>query len=109
MDFSNKIKYWLDKNKKYVQIGSAVTLALAGVVLCKDKKIPFPDEIKSWSLEKLHAEYDKWLPEFHRTNVKPLKMQQIDHEISLRNTFTKHLANIDPNFRWTDINRWDKD
>ena len=43
-------------------------------------------------------------------NVKPLKMQQLDYEMSLRNAkdwFAKHPPNFDS--RWTDACRWDTD
>lgn len=110
MDSSNKVKNWFDENKKYVYIGGAAALSLVGYALCRNEKIPFPEEIKSWSLEKLYAEYEKYLPEFHRTNVKPFKMEQINQEIGLRGAkewFAKHPPNFDS--RWSDANRWDRD
>ena len=112
MNSSSKVKNWFDENKKYVQIGGAVALSFMGYALCKNKKIPFPEEIKSWSLEKLHAEYGKYLPEFYKTNVKPYKMQLIDSELGQRaaNAWSAISSpNTDPHFRWTDINRWDRD
>lgn len=46
------------------------------------------------------------------TGIKTLEMQMIDREMSHR--FAEKWANdlrrnTDPNFRWTDANRWDKD
>lgn len=110
MDSSNKVKSWFDENKKYVYIGGTVALSLVGYALCKNKEIPYAEEIKNLSLEKLYAEHDKYLPEFHRTNVKPFKMQQVDNEIGLRGAkewFAKHPPNFD--VRWTDASRWDGD
>jgi len=112
MESSNKVKKWLDENKKYVRIGGVVALSLVGYALCKNKKIPFSEEIKNWSTEKLHAEHDKYLPEFYRTNVKPFKMQIIDSELGHRATKAWSAIcppNTDLHFRWTDANRWDRD
>lgn len=115
MDSSSKIQHWLSQNKKGAQIGGTVLLILGsgvGYILCKDKKIPFPEQLKMMTMEELREAYEKLFPEFHRTNVKPFKMQQIDQEIGLRKAsewFAKHPPNIDPNFRWTDALRWDRD
>ena len=115
MDSSSKIQHWLSKNKRSVQIGGTALFLLGsglGYILCKNKQIPFPEQLKLWTMKELYDAYKEFLPEFHRTNVKPFKMQQIDHEIALRGAkewFAKHPPNTDPNYRWTDALRWDRD
>ncbi len=39
-------------------------------------------------------------------------MEQISQELGNRGAeewFKNHPRNTDPNYRWTDVNRWDKD
>lgn len=46
------------------------------------------------------------------TGIKTLEMQMIDREMSRRSAekwANDPRRNTDPNFRWTDANRWDKD
>lgn len=110
MDSSNKIKCWLDENKKYVRIGGTIVLSLAGLAFYKNKKIAIPEPLENWTMKQLTEERAKFLPEFHRTNVKPFRMQQLDIEIDRRSAqewFAKHPPNF--NSRWTDVCRWDKD
>lgn len=116
MHFWEKVKCWFSKNKKYILIGSAVALVLvgagAGYVLCKDKKISFSDWLKNAPKEELEEAYEKLRLDFCKTGVKAYPMEQISRELGERGAaewFSKHPPNLDPNFRWTDANRWDKD
>lgn len=46
------------------------------------------------------------------TGIKTPEMQMIDREMSRRSAEKWEKdprRNTDPNFRWTDVNRWDKD
>ncbi len=111
-----KIKHWFHKNKKHILIGGTVVLSLigtsVGVVLYKNKKIPFPDWLKMASKEELEEAYEKLRLIFCKSRTRPYGMDQIGHELEMRGAkewFAKHPPNLDPNFRWTDANRWDKD
>ena len=116
MHFWEKVKCWFDKNKKYLLIGGTVALVLIGAgvsyVLCKNKKVSFSDWVKSAPTEELEDAYEKLRLDFCKTGVKTYPMEQISHELGERGAkewFAKHPTNPDPNFRWTDANRWDKD
>lgn len=116
MHFWEKVKCWFNKNKKYILIGSAIALVLvcAGVsyVLYKDKKISFSDWLKTAPKEELEDAYEKLRLDFCKTGVKAYPMEQIGQELGERGAaewFEKHPPNLDPNFRWTDANRWDID
>lgn len=114
MDFPEKMKLWFSNNKKIILTGGTVILSLigscVGYVLFNNKKVPISDWVKLASTEELNEAYQKLLPNFHKTGTKPYIMQIIDEELGLRGAkewFEKHPPN--PGFRWTDINRWDKD
>lgn len=116
MHFWEKVKCWFDKNKKYILIGGTVALVLIGAgvsyVLCKNKKVSFSDWVKSAPTEELEDAYKKLRLDFCKTGVKTYPMEQISHELGERGAkewFAKHPPNPDPNFRWTDTNRWDRD
>ena len=115
MHFVEKVKCWFGKNKKYILIGGTVALVAIGTgisyVLCKNKKVSFPDWLKLASKEELETAYEKLRLDFCKTGVKSYPMEQISYELGERGAaewFAKHPPNLDPNFRWTDANRWDK-
>lgn len=116
MYFPKKIKCWLAKNKKKILIGGTVILSLigpvVGYVIFGDKKISFSDWLKIASKEELEEAYEKLRLNFCKTGTKPFGMEQISRELGERGAkewFEKHPPNTDPNFRWTDAARWDKD
>lgn len=116
MNISKKIKKWFNKNKKYVLLGGTVTLTIIGTsvgyVFYKNNRVSFPDWVRKTSKEELNEVYEKMRLEFSKTGTKPFGMEQISHELGERGAkewFEKHPPNLNPNFRWTDANRWDKD
>ena len=75
---------------------------------------PIIDHIvaKMDTVEELDEIYEKMRVEFCKTGTKPFGMEQISRELGKRGAkewFEKHPPNLDPNFRWTDANRWNKD
>ena len=116
MYFFDKIKSWFNKNKKYILIGGTVVLSIIGTsvgyVLSKKGKISFSDWLKIASKEELEEAYEKLRLNFCKTGTKPFGMEQISRELGERGAkewFEKHPPNTNPNFRWTDANRWDRD
>ena len=115
MNFLKKIKKWFNKNKKKLIICGSVVLAIIGTsvgyVIYKNNKISFSDWLKLASKEELEDIYEKLRLEFCKTGTKTFEMEQIGQELGVRGAkewFEKHPPNLDPNFRWTDANRWDK-
>ncbi len=111
-----KIKCWFNKNKKYILIGGSIFLAIVGTtvgyVIYKKNKISFTDWVKLASNEELDEVYEKLRLDFCKTGVRTAEMEKISTELGERGAkewFAKHPPNLDPNFRWTDANRWDKD
>lgn len=111
-----KIKGWFHKNKKSIFIGGTVILSLIGTsvgyVLYNNNKISFSDWLRIASREELEETYEKLRLEFCKTGVKTFDMEQIGQELGKRGAkewFEKHPPNTNPNFRWTDANRWDRD
>ena len=116
MCLSEKIKLWFKKNKKYVLIGGTVVLSIIGTgvgyVLYKNNKMSFPEWLKIASKEELEEVYEKMRLDFCKTGTKAFGMEQIGQELGERGAkewFEKHPPNLDPNFRWTDANRWNRD
>lgn len=114
MGLWKKAKDWFAQNKKYVLIGGSFVLTIigssVGFVLCKNNKISFSDWLKIASKEELNEAYEKLRLVFGQTGIKSPEMEQISHELGLRGAkewFEKHPPNLDPNFRWTDANRWE--
>jgi hypothetical protein len=110
------VKGWFKRNKKKVIIGGSAVLMFIGAgigyVLCQNGKVSFSDWLKIASKEELNEAYEKLLPIFRKTGTKPFEMEQISQELGARGAkewFEKHPPNLDPNFRWTDAARWDKD
>ena len=116
MIFFEKMKKWFNKNKKYVLIGGTVLLTVgSGIayVIYKKGKVSFEDWVKMAPTEELNEAYEKLRLEiFCKTGDKPPEMERISRELGERGAkewFEKHPPNLDPNFRWTDANRWEKD
>ena len=81
-------------------------------------KSTFEKWIKDASYEELSKAYEierqQWIKDGfnHGTGKKSYKMQRINEEINKRvaeKWNNSPLRNSNPNYRWTDINRWDKD
>lgn len=115
MHVIERIKCWFNK-KKYILIGGTIALILVGssigYVLYKKEKLAFPDWLKKASKEELEEVYEKLRLNFRKTGVKEFGMEQISRELGERGAkewFEKHPPNTNPNFRWTDANRWEKD
>lgn len=110
-----KVYSWITKNKKYIIKGSIVIFSIVGgmvYVIYKNKKVSFSDWLKFASKEELEEIYEKMRLDSCKTGIKPLEMERIGEELGIRGAkewFEKHPPNTDPNFKWTDINRWDKD
>ena len=111
-----KVKNWITRNKKYIIMGSTVIFSIIGVsvsyVIYKHNKISFPNWLKLASKQELEEIYEKMRLEYCKTGIEQSGMDQIGRELEIRGAkewFEKHPPNKDPNFRWTDANRWDKD
>ena len=116
MHVIERIKCWFNKNKKYILIGGTIALILVGssigYVLYKKERMTFPDWLKKASKEELEEVYEKLRLNFCKTGVKEFGMEQISSELGERGAkewFKKHPPNTNPDFRWTDANRWEKD
>ena len=114
MNFWDKMKMWFQKNKKYVIIGGTIVLTIVGIgvgyVICKNQKISFTDWLKSAPEEELYEVYKKMQLDFYKTGTKAFGMEEISQELGDRGAtewFEKHPPNPNPNFRWTDANRWE--
>ena len=115
MRFFKKIQSWFKKNKKYVLIGGTVILTIIGTgvgfVIYNKNKMTLPKWLKIATDQELDEVYEKMRVQFQKTGAKPFGMELISSEIGERGSkdwFVKHPPNIDPAFRWTDANRWDK-
>lgn len=111
-----KMKKWFNKNKKYVLISGTIILTVgSGIayVIYKKGKVSFEDWVKIAPTEELREAYEKLrLGVFCKTGDKPLEMERIGRELGERGAkewFEKHPESFNPNFRWTDANRWDRD
>lgn len=82
----------------------------------------FKDDFEKWiekaSLEELSDAYEKerqqWIKDGYNggTGKKTPRMKRLDSEISKRSAEEWEKdprRNTDPNFRWTDANRWERD
>jgi len=110
--FLGKNKPLFHGRKKYIFIGGTAALTIIGYVLYKGKKISFPDWLKIATVEELKEVYKEMWLEFQKTGFKPAGMEQISQELGIRDAVERrknHPESINPNFRWTDANRWDRD
>jgi hypothetical protein len=115
MHFFERIKC-CNKNKKYILIGGTIALILVGLsigyVLYKKEKMAFLDWLKKATKEELEEVYEELRLNFCKTGVKEFGVEQISRELRERGAkewFEKHPPNTNPNFRWTDVNRWEND
>lgn len=116
MSFFRQFKAWFGKNRRIILIGGTVCFIIfgtsVGYVLYNSRKMPLSDWLKVASKEELDKAYEELQLIFCKTGKKPYGMEQISCELGERGAkewFEKHPPNTDPNFRWTDANRWDKD
>lgn len=80
-------------------------------------KDSFEDWLKNATDQELDEGYEKrrqtWIKDgCGGTGDKTIEMKKIDNEISRRSAEkwkSNPKRNSDPNFHWTDANRWDKD
>lgn len=111
----NRLKKWITRNKKYIIKGSLVVFSIVGgivYIMYKNNKVSFSDWLKLASKQELEEIYEKMRLDSCKIGIKPLEMERIGEELEIRSTkewFEKHPPNTDPNFRWTDVNRWEKD
>ena len=110
MNICDKVKSSCRKNKKYILWVISAAASIIGVAIgcavCKEKNLSLSDV----STETLNDAYDQLRSEFRKTGKKPFGMEQISHELGIREKnewFEKHPPNLDPNYRWTDENRWE--
>ena len=116
MSLFEKIKKWFNKNKKYILIGGTVLLTVgSGIayVIYKKGKISFEEWVKLAPTEELNEAYEKLrLGVFCKIGDKLPEMELISRELGRRcakEWFEKHPKSFNPNFRWSDANRWDRD
>lgn len=116
MSVFDKLKKWFNRNKKYVLIGGTVLLTVGSSiasVICKKGKVSFGEWLKEASTDELKDAYEKLrLGVFCKTGDRPPEMERISHELGVRGAkewFEKHPKSYNPNYRWSDANRWDKD
>ena len=112
----HNIKSWFEEKKKSVLICGTIVLSFVGAsvgyVVYKNNKISFSDWLKIASKDELRKVYEELRLQFCKTGIKSYEMQKIGEELGEREAkewFKNHPPNINPNFRWTDANRWDKD
>ena len=110
------MKKWINKNKKYVLISGTVLLTVGSsiaYVIYKKGKISFEDWVKMAPTDELEEAYEKLrLGVFCKTGDRPPEMNRIGYELGERGAkewFEKHPKSFNPNFKWSDANRWDKD
>ncbi len=114
MDSFEKVKCWFEGNKKFIKIGGYVVLAIIGAgvsyVLNKDDEMTFSDWLQVASTDDLNEAYENLRLNFRETGKQTFEMEQISQELGSRGAeewFEKHPPNLDPNYRWTDENRFE--
>ena len=100
-------------------LGTTAVLAVGTLVavLSSKNKDEFGDWIENASDDELSDGYEERRQEWARTGFggngeKTPEMKRIDREMSRRSAEkweNDPRRNTDPNYRWTDANRWDKD
>ena len=112
----DKVKKWFKKNKKYILIGGTIILTIGSsvaYVIYKKGKVTFGEWLKEASTTELEEIYEKLRTDvFCKTGEKPPEMELISQELGVRGAkewFEKHPNSYNPNYRWSDANRWDKD
>lgn len=100
-------------------LGTTAVLALGTLitVLVSKNKDEFGDWLETASDDELSDGYETRRQEWARTGFggtgeKTPEMKRIDNEMSRRSAVkweNDPRRNTDPNYRWTDANRWDKD
>ena len=113
MDVLEKTRGWFKNKKKYVLVGGTVVLLVvgtgAGYLVYKNNKNSFVNWLKTASDDILEDVYEKFRLGFCKTGIRTYEMEQIGRELGERDAkkwFEICPPNLDPNFRWTDENRW---
>lgn len=104
-------------NFKRVLSVAAIAALGALVTAIINNKDEFGDWLESASDDELDDGYEQRRQEWAKNGYggngeKTTEMKRIDNEISRRSAEkweNDPRRNTDPNFRWTDANRWDKD
>lgn len=120
----NKVKNWLQNHKEPILKnakgagGAIVILAtcIVATIVTKDER-EFDKWVKTASDDELSDGYEirrqQWAKEgFGGDGEKTPEMIKINNEIGRRSAekwANDPRRNTDPNYRWTDANRWDKD
>jgi len=108
---------WKKALKATVATVTVAVLGTIGIILLKNDTDEFQTWLQNASDEELANEYEQrrqqWAKNGYGGNgEKTLEMKQIDQEMSRRAAEkwkNDPRRNRDPNFRWTDANRWDND
>lgn len=103
--------------KKTLMKTAVIAFGTLFAILASKHENEFDNYLNSASDEELSADYEQRRQEWARTGFggngeKTPEMKRIDKEISRRSAEKWEKdphRNTDPNFRWTDANRWDKD
>lgn len=113
MNNTENQSFW-EKKKKTICICSTIVFSLVGTSIgyyfLKDKGFSFNNWLSNASTNELNNVYEKMRLEFCKSGIKPSGMTQISHELGERGAkewFENNPRNLDPNFRWSDANRWD--
>lgn len=114
MAFYTKAQKWFNKNKKAIILGGTALFSVGSYAIYALRgkgKISFEDWLNVAPTEELDAVYEKLRTSVYlKTGNMPYEMQRISRVLGERGAkewFEKHPANLDPNFRWTDANRWE--
>ncbi len=103
--------------KKVLAVGAGVLTTVVSILVALGNKDDFDDWLETASDDELENAYEErrqqWLKDGQNgTGLKTPEMKRIDSEISRRSAIkweNDPRRSRDPNFRWTDANRWDKD
>ena len=113
----NKFTTWVKSHKTELTVAGGVVLTMVGKILFDKKKNSLDSWLTSASDEELSTAYETRRKEWASTGFggdgeKTPEMKKIDKEMSRRSAEkwkSDPRRNKDPNYRWTDANRWDKD
>lgn len=105
--------------EKALKAMAGIVMAAAGIVAARSggESDEFAEQIRNATIDELRADYEQrrqqWVKDGYGGNgEKTPEMKLLDREISRRVAEEREndpRRNRDPNFRWTDANRWDKD
>ena len=113
-----KAKEWLINASKVVGTAAIITGSTYLALRLLDSENEFEKWVQDASHDELSEAYElerqEWIKNGynHGTGEKTLRMKRLDEEISKRVAIeweNNPHRNKDPNFRWTDANRWERD